>query len=145
MSELEKYRWDAHNCIHCSNCMWIDHVYMRSYRYAKICPSSERYIFDAYTGKGRFDAALGVMNGKLDFTPKVEDTHREAIQEPQGEVIEVTSEVIFIGRYRSRNEIDLISIVSTTHPIIGKEEPHPPRTQGERSAEQGLMPVLIAG
>jgi len=73
MSKLEKYRWDAHNCIHCSYCMWIDHVYMKSYRYAKICPSSVRYVFDAYSGKGRLDAALGVMNGELDFTPQLLD------------------------------------------------------------------------
>ncbi|MFH0913677.1 MAG: heterodisulfide reductase-related iron-sulfur binding cluster [Chloroflexota bacterium] len=73
MSGLEKYRWDAHNCIHCSNCMWVDHVYLRSHRYSTICPSSVRYVFDAYTGKGRFDAALGVLNKELNFTPKLLD------------------------------------------------------------------------
>ncbi len=73
MSELEKYHWDAYNCIHCSNCMWVDPVYVKSYRFAQICPSSVRYVFDAYSGKGRFDAALGVMNGKLEFTPQLLD------------------------------------------------------------------------
>ncbi len=73
MSKLERYRWDAYNCIRCSNCKWVDPIWMQSQRYAKICPSSVRYVFDAYSGKGRFDAALGVMNGELDFTPKLLD------------------------------------------------------------------------
>ena len=70
---LDDVRYDAENCIRCSNCKWMDHVYMKSYRYAKICPSSVRYVFDAYSGKGQLDAALGVMNGELDFTPQLLD------------------------------------------------------------------------
>jgi len=70
---LEDVRYDAENCIRCSNCKWMDHVYMKSYRYAKICPSSAHFIFDAYSAQGRMDVALGIMNGELAYTPKLLD------------------------------------------------------------------------
>lgn len=70
---LEDVRYDAENCNRCSNCKWMDHVYMKSYRYAKVCPSSARYIFDAYSAQGRLDLALGVMDGGLDYTPALLD------------------------------------------------------------------------
>ncbi len=70
---LREYRWDALHCMRCSNCKWIDHVYMRGYRFSKICPSITRYSFDAYSGQGRLDVALGIMDGKLSYTPQLLD------------------------------------------------------------------------
>jgi Fe-S oxidoreductase len=51
----------------------MDHVYLRSYRFAKICPSITRYSFDAYSGQGRLDIALAMMDGKLSYTPRLLD------------------------------------------------------------------------
>ena len=73
MSNLENYRYDATSCIRCSNCKWIDPVYTRSAQYVKICPSSARYNFDAYSGQGRLNIAVALMDGELDYTPTLLD------------------------------------------------------------------------
>ena len=70
---LEDFRYDAYNCIRCSNCKWLDPIWMQSQRYAKICPSSARYLFDAYSAQGRLDLALGLIDRELDYTPKFLD------------------------------------------------------------------------
>jgi len=70
---LENYRYDATYCPRCSNCKWIDHVYMKSSRFAMICPSSARYLFDTYSAQGRMDLALALLDGHLGWGPKVLD------------------------------------------------------------------------
>ena len=71
--KLEDYKSDALNCPRCSNCRWIDHIYIKSHRFAKICPINTRYIFNAYSAHGILDMALALMNGQLDYTPKLLD------------------------------------------------------------------------
>lgn len=70
---LEKYRYDAFNCIRCSNCKWMDFIYMKSKRFSQICPSSSRFLFDAYSAQGRMDIALALIEQKLNYTPKLLD------------------------------------------------------------------------
>ncbi|MHA1834183.1 MAG: (Fe-S)-binding protein [Candidatus Baldrarchaeia archaeon] len=70
---LEDLKYDALHCVRCSNCKWMDHVYMKSYRFSQICPSLKRYLFDAYSCQGRLDIALAIMNKKLEYTPTLLD------------------------------------------------------------------------
>jgi Fe-S oxidoreductase len=71
--KLEDYKFDAIACPRCSNCKWVDHIYIRSYRFARICPINVRYGFNAYSAQGMLDIALAVMEGRLDYTPKLLD------------------------------------------------------------------------
>ena len=71
--KLEDYRADALSCPRCSNCKWVDHIYIQSYRFAKICPISTRYGFNAYSAHGILDLALALMSGQLDYTPGLLD------------------------------------------------------------------------
>lgn len=64
---LEQYRWDAWNCQRCSNCKWVNPWEVKSARFAKICPSSARYLFDAYSCQGRMDIAKNILEGWLDY------------------------------------------------------------------------------
>ena len=73
MSKLEKYRWDAYSCIRCSNCKWVDPVWMQSQRYSKICPINANHYFDVYSGQGLFDFVYGKLYGTLDYTPRLLD------------------------------------------------------------------------
>lgn len=68
---LEDYRYDATYCPRCSNCKWIDHVYMKSARFASICPSSLYYNFDAYSAQGRMDLSLALLDDQMKWSPKV--------------------------------------------------------------------------
>lgn len=74
-----KYYYDkkkvAHNCARCSVCKWIDSWEVKRARFAKVCPSHTRYLFDAYSCQGRMDVALALMEGRLDYekSPKLLD------------------------------------------------------------------------
>jgi len=67
-----KYYWDlrkdAWNCTRCSCCKWIDSWDVKSARFAYACPSSARYLFDAYSCQGRMDIALALLDGKLQYS-----------------------------------------------------------------------------
>jgi len=74
-----KYYYDmrkiANNCARCSVCKWIDSWEVKNPRFAKVCPSHTRYLFDAYSCQGRMDVALALMDSKLDpdSSPKLLD------------------------------------------------------------------------
>jgi Fe-S oxidoreductase len=66
-----KYYWDlrknAWNCARCSVCKWVDSWEVKSARFAKICPSSLYYLFDAYSCQGRMDVSLALIDGNLKY------------------------------------------------------------------------------
>jgi len=66
-----KYYWDlrknAWNCARCSVCKWVDSWEVKSARFAKICPSSLYYLFDAYSCQGRMDVSLALIDGTLKY------------------------------------------------------------------------------
>ncbi|MCX8043722.1 MAG: (Fe-S)-binding protein [Desulfobacterota bacterium] len=67
---LEKYRWDLVNCERCSMCKWVHPWSIKSRDRARICPSMQKYKYDAYSAQGRFDLARALLEGEIDFTPK---------------------------------------------------------------------------
>ena len=66
-----KYYWDmrkvAWNCARCSTCKWVDLWEVKDARFAKICPSSLYYLFDAYSCQGRMDLSLALIDGDLTY------------------------------------------------------------------------------
>jgi Fe-S oxidoreductase len=42
-------------------------------RFAKNCPSAEKYLFAAYSCQGRFDLARGLLDGEIDYSEKLLD------------------------------------------------------------------------
>ncbi|MFH1775823.1 MAG: (Fe-S)-binding protein [Chloroflexota bacterium] len=66
-----KYYWElrknAWNCARCSVCKWIDSWEVKSARFAKACPSSDRYLFDAYSCQGRMDLSLALIDGEIRY------------------------------------------------------------------------------
>ena len=65
MITLENLRHDANGCIRCSNCKWVDHIYMKSARFARICPITQKHAFNLYSAPGLMYSALAVMDNKL--------------------------------------------------------------------------------
>ncbi len=68
---LEKYRWDLVNCERCSMCKWVHPWSVKSRDRARICPSMQEYLFDAYSAQGRFDVARALLEGEIELTDKV--------------------------------------------------------------------------
>ncbi len=66
-----KYYYDrkkvAWACSRCSACKWIDSWEVKSARFANVCPSNLRYLFDAYSCQGRMDIAFALMDGTLKY------------------------------------------------------------------------------
>ncbi len=66
-----KYYWDirkiAWNCARCSTCKWVDLWEVKDARFAKICPSSLYYLFDAYSCQGRMDLSLALIDGDITY------------------------------------------------------------------------------
>ncbi|MEW6142449.1 MAG: (Fe-S)-binding protein [Chloroflexota bacterium] len=66
-----KYYWDlrknAWNCARCSICKWVDSWEVKDPRFAKVCPSSQYYLFDAYSCQGRMDISLALIDGRLKY------------------------------------------------------------------------------
>ncbi len=67
---LEKYRWDLVNCERCSMCKWLHPWSVKSKEAARICPSMQKYMYDAYSAQGRFDLARGLLEGEIELNDK---------------------------------------------------------------------------
>ena len=74
-------RWVAYNCSRCSVCKWVDSWRVKSWKYARICPQHKRYLFDAYSGQGKCDLALALIDGKMTLKddPAIKDIDRKSV------------------------------------------------------------------
>ncbi len=70
---LEKYQKDMAGCSRCSSCKWVPFNQMKSWRFAKACPSISRYNFHAYSGSGKMNMGLSMLEGRSELTDTVSD------------------------------------------------------------------------
>jgi len=75
---LEKIEYDAGHCQRCSTCKWSHLWEVKSYRFARNCPSIVYGHFDAYAAQGKNDIATGLLKGELSWE-KDKDTLLEVI------------------------------------------------------------------
>lgn len=71
--KLEDYIHDAKGCVRCSNCKFIDHIWVQSARFARQCPINMKYKFNLYSASGLLHSAVGIMENELEFTPRLLD------------------------------------------------------------------------
>jgi len=65
---LEDYRADMERCSWCSYCKWVPFVHIKSWRFAKGCPSIAYSNFWSYSASGRLSVALSLLDGRSDYT-----------------------------------------------------------------------------
>ena len=70
---LEDYQAEMERCSHCSYCWWIPLDQIKSWRFAKGCPSVAYSHFNSYSARGRYAVALSLLQGKSDYTGRVQD------------------------------------------------------------------------
>jgi Fe-S oxidoreductase len=70
---LEDYKADMERCSQCSYCKWIPLDHVKSWRFAKGCPSIAYNNFLSYSARGRFAVALSLINGQSTYTDRVKD------------------------------------------------------------------------
>ncbi len=70
---LADYERDMAGCSRCTCCKWSALSQIKSWRYAKNCPSVTKYNFHAYSGGGRLTAGLSIIKGRSELTEGVAD------------------------------------------------------------------------
>jgi Fe-S oxidoreductase len=71
---LEDFKVDALRCTRCAYCKWIPIDQIKSWRFAKGCPSIDFNHFHSYSAGGRLVTALSLMEGRIEVTDKVIDS-----------------------------------------------------------------------
>ncbi len=71
---LEDFKVDALRCTRCAYCKWIPIDHIKSWRFAKGCPSIDFNHFHSYSAGGRLVTALSLMEGRIEVTDKVKDS-----------------------------------------------------------------------
>jgi Fe-S oxidoreductase len=64
---LQDYTNDMFGCSRCSLCKWIPQNQVKSWRFAKGCPSMDRYHFHAYSGSGRMIMGMSMLDGRSEL------------------------------------------------------------------------------
>ncbi len=68
---LADFRDDMMSCVRCSSCKWVPFNQIKSARFAKNCPSICRHGFHSYSGSGRVNMGLSLLEGRSALTEKV--------------------------------------------------------------------------
>lgn len=61
---LEDYRYEIEMCVRCSHCKWVNPWDIKSARFAKLCPSNAKFLWDAFSAQGRMDLSKGILEKK---------------------------------------------------------------------------------
>ena len=70
---LEEYKHDMLRCTRCSYCKWIPWEDFRKTDFIKNCPSVSRYNWHAYSAGGKFNMALSLLEGRIDYSDALLD------------------------------------------------------------------------
>jgi Fe-S oxidoreductase len=70
---LSDFRDDMMSCVRCSSCKWVPFNQMKSARFAKNCPSICRHNFHSYSGSGRVNMGLSLLEGRSELTETVSE------------------------------------------------------------------------
>ncbi len=69
---LENFLAEADRCSDCSFCKWIPFDQVKSWRFAKNCPSITHFNFNSYSARGRYAIARSLLKGQSDITDMVQ-------------------------------------------------------------------------
>ncbi len=70
---LEDFAAEMDRCSQCSYCKWIPFDQMKSWRFAKNCPSVAYNNFNSYSARGRYAVARSLLRGQSGYTDTVRD------------------------------------------------------------------------
>jgi len=73
VSNLAALKKDMEACSRCSLCKWVPMAQLKSWRFAKMCPSVDRFNFHIYSGGGKMIAANSVLEGRSELNDAVAD------------------------------------------------------------------------
>ena len=65
---LEEYKHDMLRCTRCSYCKWIPWEDFRNTDFTSGCPSVARYNWHTYSAGGKFNIALSLLEGRIQYS-----------------------------------------------------------------------------
>lgn len=68
---LAEYKSDMESCCRCSICKFIPLEKVKGYNNSYSCPSISRYNFHAYSGGGRMNIGIAMLENRLEYTDKL--------------------------------------------------------------------------
>ncbi|MBN2115679.1 MAG: (Fe-S)-binding protein [Anaerolineales bacterium] len=68
---LKDFAAEMDRCSVCSYCKWIPFDQMKSWRFAKNCPSVAYYNFNSYSARGRYAVARSLLNEQSEYSDTV--------------------------------------------------------------------------
>ena len=71
VTDLSNFEYDMSRCIKCKGCYWVEHTYMPGVRFCTRCPSNVWNDFDSYGAFGKMRIGTALLEGKLQWTPKL--------------------------------------------------------------------------
>jgi Fe-S oxidoreductase len=69
---LEDFAAEMDRCSQCSYCKWIPFDQMKSWRFAKNCPSISYHDFNSYSARGRYAVARSLIKGQSGYSDTVQ-------------------------------------------------------------------------
>ena len=68
---LEDFAAEMDRCSQCSYCKWIPFDHVKSWRFAKNCPSVSYHNFNSYSARGRYAVARSLITGQSGYSDTV--------------------------------------------------------------------------
>jgi Fe-S oxidoreductase len=69
---LEDFAAEMDRCSQCSYCKWIPFDQVKSWRFAKNCPSVSYHNFNSYSARGRYAVARSIINDQCEYSDTVQ-------------------------------------------------------------------------
>jgi Fe-S oxidoreductase len=69
---LEDFAAEMDRCSQCSYCKWIPFDQVKSWRFAKNCPSIAYHDFNSYSARGRYAVARSLITGQSEYSDTVQ-------------------------------------------------------------------------
>ena len=101
-ADLEAFRPDMEGCSRCSCCKWVPLNQVRSQRFSQVCPSISYHDFHAYSGSGKLNVSLSILDGRTDLDEAAAEIFYSCTM---CGACEVSCKVY-------RNDIDLMSVLN---------------------------------
>ena len=131
---LKDFTKEIERCSACSYCKWIPFDHVKSWRFAKNCPSIDYYNFNNYSARGRYLTSRSILRDQVELTEEVMDIAHTCLScgacdvackisrynlEPLEMVNALKTELVSRGKYPEPQKI-LLDNLKRENNLLGK-------------------------
>ncbi len=135
---LKDFSKEIERCSACSYCKWIPFDQVKSWRYAKNCPSIDYFNFNNYSARGRYLTSRSILRDEIEITDEVVDIAHTCLScgacdvsckisrynlEPLDMVRDLKAELVERGKYPEGQQVVLDNLHKELN-VFGKDKRH---------------------